>query len=65
MASFIVREVDTALWTRLREKARVEGRSVKDLLESLIRRKLDRCAFCAQVLTPQETSCSLCGWKRD
>ncbi len=65
MSSFIVRGVDTALWTRLRERARVESRTVTDLLESLIRRKLDRCSFCAQVLTPQERACSLCGWKRD
>lgn len=36
MASYILRQIDPELWKRVRAKAALEGRSVRQVIESLI-----------------------------
>ena len=41
MASFILRKIDDALWRRIKSKAALEGVSLKDLIERLLRDWVD------------------------
>ncbi len=37
MASYILRDIDPELWKRVKAKAASEGKTVKDMIQSLLR----------------------------